>query len=96
MQAARIAVPLHADKPKFQSKLLAHAWDQLHWILGRDSFDTTMLMGRRARLPPSLMKVGPMPTKKGAAATGCGGGAEEVMHLCGRAFRSMHALKKRI
>ena len=29
------------------------------------------------------MKAGPAPTKKGAAATGCGGGAEEVMHFVG-------------
>jgi hypothetical protein len=33
--------------------------------------------------PSSLIQVGPVSTKKGAAATGCGGGAEEVMHFVG-------------
>jgi hypothetical protein len=43
--AARMALPLFADKPEFQSKLRAYAWNQLHWILGRNPFDATMLMG---------------------------------------------------
>jgi hypothetical protein len=43
--AARMAVPLFADRPKFQEKLRAYAWNQLHWILGRNPFDATMLMG---------------------------------------------------
>lgn len=43
--AARMAIPLFADKPEFQSKLRAYAWNQLHWILGRNPFDATMLMG---------------------------------------------------
>lgn len=43
--AARLALPLFADKPKFQSQLRAYAWNQLHWILGRNPFDATMLMG---------------------------------------------------
>lgn len=43
--AARMAVPLYADQPEFQSKLRAYAWNQLHWILGRNPFDATMLMG---------------------------------------------------
>jgi len=43
--AARMAIPLYPDKPEFQSKLRAYAWNQLHWILGRNPFDATMLMG---------------------------------------------------
>jgi len=43
--AARMAVPLYADKPEFQAQLRAYAWNQLHWILGRNPFDATMLMG---------------------------------------------------
>jgi hypothetical protein len=43
--AARTAIPLYADKPEFQSQLRAYAWNQLHWILGRNPFDATMLMG---------------------------------------------------
>jgi len=43
--AARMAIPLYADKPEFQSKLRVYAWNQLHWILGRNPFDATMLMG---------------------------------------------------
>ena len=43
--AARMALPLFADKPEFQSQLRSYAWNQLHWILGRNPFDATMLMG---------------------------------------------------
>jgi hypothetical protein len=43
--AARMALPLFADKPEFQSQLRAYAWNQLHWILGRNPFDTSMLIG---------------------------------------------------
>jgi hypothetical protein len=43
--AARMAIPLYADKPEFQAQLRAYAWNQLHWILGRNPFDATMLMG---------------------------------------------------
>jgi len=43
--AARMAIPLYADKPQFQSKLRQYAWNQLHWVLGRNPFDATMLMG---------------------------------------------------
>jgi Glycosyl hydrolase family 9/Cellulase N-terminal ig-like domain len=43
--AARMAFPLFADKPEFQSQLRTYAWDQLHWILGCNPFDATMLMG---------------------------------------------------
>jgi hypothetical protein len=43
--AARMALPLFADEPAFQADLRAYAWNQLHWILGRNPFDTSMLMG---------------------------------------------------
>jgi hypothetical protein len=43
--AARMALPLFADKPEFQSQLRTYAWNQLHWILGRNPFDSSMLMG---------------------------------------------------
>jgi hypothetical protein len=43
--AARMAIPFFAGKPEFQSQLRAYAWDQLHWILGRNPYDTSMLMG---------------------------------------------------
>ena len=43
--AARLAVPLFKDDPDFQLQLEDYAWNQLHWILGRNPFDTCMLMG---------------------------------------------------
>jgi hypothetical protein len=43
--AARMAAPLFPDNPAFQSQLRAYAWNQLHWILGRNPFDASMLMG---------------------------------------------------
>lgn len=43
--AARMAMPLFADEPEFQSQLSAYAWNQLHWILGRNPFDTSLLIG---------------------------------------------------
>ena len=43
--AARLAVPFFPDQPLFQAELRNYAWNQLHWILGRNPFDTTMLMG---------------------------------------------------
>lgn len=43
--AARRAVPLFADDPAFQAELDAYAWNQLHWILGRNPFDVSLLMG---------------------------------------------------
>ena len=43
--AARMALPWFPDKPEFQAQLRAYAWNQLHWILGRNPFDATMLMG---------------------------------------------------
>jgi hypothetical protein len=43
--AARMAMPLFANEPEFQSQLGKYAWNQLHWILGRNPFDASMLMG---------------------------------------------------
>ena len=43
--AARMAAPLYAGKPEFQAQLRSYAWNQLHWILGRNPFDASMLMG---------------------------------------------------
>jgi hypothetical protein len=43
--AARLAAPLFSAKPEFQTKLRSYAWNQLHWILGRNPFDTSMLAG---------------------------------------------------
>lgn len=43
--AARAAAPLFAGDPAFQSQLQDFAWNQLHWILGRNPYDTSMLMG---------------------------------------------------
>jgi hypothetical protein len=31
--------------PAFQKQLQDYAWNQLHWILGRNPFDACMLMG---------------------------------------------------
>jgi hypothetical protein len=43
--AARMASPLFADDPDFQKQLQDYAWNQLHWIHGRNPFDVSMLMG---------------------------------------------------
>jgi hypothetical protein len=43
--AARMAAPFFADDAAFQSSLESYADDQLHWILGRNPFDSSMLMG---------------------------------------------------
>jgi len=43
--AARLAAPYFPDQPQFQAELRNYAWNQLHWILGRNPFDTSMLMG---------------------------------------------------
>jgi hypothetical protein len=43
--AARLAAPFFPDQPQFQTALRTYAWNQLHWILGRNPFDTSMLMG---------------------------------------------------
>lgn len=47
--AARMAAPLFADDPAFRTKLQDYAWNQLHWILGRNPYDTSMLMGSGQR-----------------------------------------------
>jgi hypothetical protein len=43
--AARLAAPLFKDDPKFQAQLEDYAWNQLHWIDGRNPFDASLLMG---------------------------------------------------
>jgi hypothetical protein len=43
--AARMAAPLFADDPAFHAQLEDYAWHQLHWILGRNPFDVSMLTG---------------------------------------------------
>jgi hypothetical protein len=43
--AARMAAPLFGDNPAFQKQLEDYAWNQLHWILGRNPYDSSMLMG---------------------------------------------------
>jgi hypothetical protein len=43
--AARLAAPLFVEDHVFHAQLEAYAWNQLHWILGRNPFDTSMLMG---------------------------------------------------
>jgi Cellulase N-terminal ig-like domain/Glycosyl hydrolase family 9 len=43
--AARMAAPLFASDPAFQSQLEDYAWNQLHWILGRNPFDVSLLIG---------------------------------------------------
>ena len=43
--AARLAAPLFNNDPAFQTQLENYAWNQLHWILGRNPFDASMLTG---------------------------------------------------
>jgi hypothetical protein len=43
--AARMAAPLFQGDPSFHSQLEDYAWNQLHWILGRNPFDVSMLTG---------------------------------------------------
>jgi len=43
--AARMAALLFAADPQFANALETYADDQLHWILGRNPYDTSMLMG---------------------------------------------------
>lgn len=43
--AARMAAPLFADDAAFANTLETYGDDQLHWILGRNPYDTCMLMG---------------------------------------------------
>jgi hypothetical protein len=47
--AVRMAAPLFADDPAFHARLENYAWDQLHWILGRNPYSTSMLMGSGQR-----------------------------------------------
>lgn len=47
--AARMAAPLFVDEPAFHAQLERYAWNQLHWILGRNPYDTSMLMGSGQR-----------------------------------------------
>ncbi|WP_333679414.1 glycoside hydrolase family 9 protein [Dyella sp.] len=47
--ATRMAEPLFSGDPAFQAKLEDYAWNQLHWILGRNPYDTSMLMGSGQR-----------------------------------------------
>jgi hypothetical protein len=47
--AARMAAPLFADDPGFRNQLENYAWNQLHWILGRNPYNTSMLMGSGQR-----------------------------------------------
>lgn len=43
--AARMAMSLFSDEPEYRSKLSNYAWNQLHWILGRNPFDVSLLIG---------------------------------------------------
>lgn len=43
--AARMAAPLFVDDAPFRAQLQAYAANQLHWILGRNPYDSSMLMG---------------------------------------------------
>jgi hypothetical protein len=52
--AARMAAPLFVDDPAFHAQLEAYAWDQLHWILGCNPFNTSMLMGSGQRNAPYM------------------------------------------
>jgi len=43
--AARLAAPFFSEDAAFQNRLETYAWNQLHWILGRNPFDASMLGG---------------------------------------------------
>ncbi len=43
--AARMAAPLFASDAAFHAQLEDYAWHQLHWILGRNPFDASLLAG---------------------------------------------------
>lgn len=49
--AARMAAPVFSNDPEFQAKLEDYAWNQLHWILGRNPFDICMLLGSGHKHP---------------------------------------------
>jgi hypothetical protein len=40
--AARMAAPLFVGDPAFHAQLEDYAWNQMHWILGRNPFDSSM------------------------------------------------------
>jgi hypothetical protein len=52
--AARLAAPLFAGDRAFQAQLEVYAWNQLHWIHGRNPFDASMLMGTGHGNPPYM------------------------------------------
>lgn len=43
--AARLAAPYFKNDPRFHARLEHYAWDQLHWILGRNPYGICMLNG---------------------------------------------------
>jgi hypothetical protein len=43
--AARMAALMFKDDPAFQAQLESYAWNQLHWILGRNPFGASLMMG---------------------------------------------------
>jgi hypothetical protein len=43
--AARLALPMFSEDKAFQGRLESYAENQLHWVLGRNPFDSSMLMG---------------------------------------------------
>lgn len=43
--AVRMAMPLFVEDKEFHAQLEEYAWNQLHWVLGRNPFDASMLMG---------------------------------------------------
>lgn len=52
--AARLAAPLYVDDAAFRQQLQAYAWNQLHWILGRNPYDSSMLMASGHRNAPYM------------------------------------------
>lgn len=52
--AARMAAPLFASDEAFHAQLEDYAWHQLHWILGRNPFDRTMLNGSGPGFAPYM------------------------------------------
>lgn len=49
--ASRMAAPLFTGDPGFQKQLESYAWNQLHWILGRNPFDICLLVGSGHKSP---------------------------------------------
>ena len=47
--AARMAAPVFVDDPAFHAQLEQYARNQLHWILGRNPYNSSMLMGSGQR-----------------------------------------------